>query len=112
MRLRKEMKREAKKVLKKHYWIFVMLCLLAAVLGTEFTSSLSLTKSGAGKASDAGSVNNRKGTLEVDEKFSEIVYHLVLGDEQTGLQIADEADREERESTEADPKACLLYTSV
>lgn len=37
---RKEWKSNARSVLKRHYWLFVVLCLIAAVLGTECTSSM------------------------------------------------------------------------
>ena len=37
---RKEWKAKARGVLKRHYGLFVILCLIAAILGTECTSSL------------------------------------------------------------------------
>lgn len=37
---RKEIKKRARGVLKRHYWFFMVLCLAAAFLGVEFTSSL------------------------------------------------------------------------
>lgn len=44
METRKEMKKNAKHSLKKHYWIFVVTCLVAAFLGTEFSDSLEVTR--------------------------------------------------------------------
>lgn len=41
---RKEWKERAKKTLKKHYWLFVVLCLAASFLGSEFSSSLEISK--------------------------------------------------------------------
>lgn len=38
--MRKELKRKAKQSLKKHYLRFVMVCLIAAYLGSEFSTSL------------------------------------------------------------------------
>ncbi len=38
---RKILKQQAKKNLKGHYWLFVLICLIAAFLGTEFQGSLS-----------------------------------------------------------------------
>ena len=37
---RKEIRKTARHSLKKHYWIFVAVCLLAAVLGSEYTNTL------------------------------------------------------------------------
>ncbi len=107
MLTRRAMKREARRVFKRHYWIFVMLCLLAAVLGTEFSSSLSVAKSGGDEAAEAETGGSRKGSLEVNEKFSEIVYHIASGDDETGLRIADDVDREESEQSEANPGAVM-----
>ena len=36
MRSRQELKKGGLKVLKKHYIVFVLLCLIAAFLGSEF----------------------------------------------------------------------------
>lgn len=44
METRKEMKKNAKHSLKKHYWIFVVTCLVAAFFGTEFSDSLEVTR--------------------------------------------------------------------
>lgn len=41
---RKELKKSGLKVLKKHYIIFILLCLIAAFLGSEFSNSISITK--------------------------------------------------------------------
>ena len=45
---RKEMKRAAKGVVKRHWLVLVCLCLAAALLGTEFTQSLSLVRMNTG----------------------------------------------------------------
>ena len=42
---RKEMKGAAKKVLKKHYWVLVVLCLILAFFNVEFASSLDVIES-------------------------------------------------------------------
>lgn len=41
MSTRKDMKKRAKTNLKRHYWIFVIACLIAAFLGAEYGNSLS-----------------------------------------------------------------------
>lgn len=45
---RREMKRSAKQVVKRHWLALVCLCLAAALLGTEFTQSLTLVRMGLG----------------------------------------------------------------
>ena len=40
MNTRKEWKKAGKKSLKTHYWIFITVCLLAAIIGTEYEVSL------------------------------------------------------------------------
>lgn len=44
MQTRSELKRKARKTLKKHYAIFMVACLIAAFIGTEFLGSLTITK--------------------------------------------------------------------
>lgn len=44
MKTRKELKKKARKSLKKHYPIFVVACVIAAFIGTEFTSSFSISE--------------------------------------------------------------------
>lgn len=39
---RKEIRKTARKALKKHYWFFVAACLLAAIMGTEYANTLQL----------------------------------------------------------------------
>ena len=40
MNTRKEWKKAGRKSLKAHYWIFITVCLLAAIIGTEYEVSL------------------------------------------------------------------------
>ena len=42
MPTRKEMKRKARRALKRHYIMYVAICLIAAYVGSEFTSSLNV----------------------------------------------------------------------
>ena len=44
MIVRKELKKRARNNLKKHYLIFVVTCVIAAFIGTEFTSSFSIVE--------------------------------------------------------------------
>lgn len=42
--MRKEMKRKAKQVVKSHYGILLIVCLIGTFVGSEFTNSLDFTK--------------------------------------------------------------------
>ena len=44
METRKKLKKKARQNLKKHYPIFMVACVIAAFIGSEFISSLSVTK--------------------------------------------------------------------
>ena len=44
MKSRKELKKSGLNVIKNHYIIFILLCLIAAFLGSEFSNSISITK--------------------------------------------------------------------
>ena len=44
METRSELKKRARKNLKKHYLIFLVACVIAAFIGTEFVGSLNITK--------------------------------------------------------------------
>ena len=44
METRSELKKRARKNLKKHYPIFLVACVIAAFIGTEFAGSLNITK--------------------------------------------------------------------
>ncbi|MDD7219830.1 MAG: DUF975 family protein [Clostridia bacterium] len=41
---RKEMKKRAKSVLKKHYWIFLVLCIFAGIAGVNYSDALDFVK--------------------------------------------------------------------
>ena len=41
---RKELKRNGRRSLKKHYWLFVAICLFAAFIGAEFVTSLDVVR--------------------------------------------------------------------
>ena len=44
METRKELKRKARKNLKKHYPIFMVVCVIAAFIGAEFIGSLNISE--------------------------------------------------------------------
>lgn len=104
---RKEMKKNGRKVLRKHYWLFVMLCLLAAVLGTEFSSSLTTVKSIV-KAEETPDTNmSTTGTTGINQQFSEILYAIAAGETDEGQKVADDITSEQIKKTKATPNTIL-----
>ena len=63
MKSRKELKKIGKHSLKKHYVIFVAACLIAAFLGSEFTTSL-----------DFSSAQRREETVQEFEKICRAIF--------------------------------------
>ena len=45
MKLRKELKIKARKNFKRHYLLFILVCLIGAFIGAEYKNSLFITKS-------------------------------------------------------------------
>lgn len=88
MKKRKEMKRTARGVLKRHYWLFVVLCLLAAMFGTEFSSSLTILESTTEQRTE-GVIVHSLGTQGMNEQFARILSELVRGNEKKGRELAD-----------------------
>ena len=41
---RKELAGSAKKIIKTHYWFLLIVCLIAAFIGSEFTETFNLLK--------------------------------------------------------------------
>lgn len=103
--MRKELKERAKKVLKKHYWLFVMLCLFAAVLGTEFTTSLTSIKSLVSKETGVTADISTTGTTGINQKFTEILYDFAEGNDEQGKKLAEEATQGYIEKTKENPNA-------
>lgn len=67
---RKEMKQLGRQSLKKHYIMFLAVCLIAAFLGTEFTGSLKFVKTyspTSEQVSPSGTVTVQKGIIDVTE---------------------------------------------
>ncbi|MDO4557081.1 MAG: hypothetical protein Q4B70_18375, partial [Lachnospiraceae bacterium] len=106
MTTRKEMKKRAKAVLKRHYIIFVVACLIGMFVGSEFDSSTNFLVKGkngstvevetSGKEEEVtvenGITEGSKGAMDVLEK-------MIAGDSEGGKQLADEIVEDEVESS-------------
>lgn len=95
MKSRKELKADARKILKRHYWMLVVLCLAAAVLGTECTSSLSGVKISS-RGPDSMEGFTATGTSGITQEFSRI---LMDGINQAALTM----EEKEKEENRSDP---------
>lgn len=69
---RKELAKNAKKNLKKHYWLLVAVCLFAAFIGSEYTETMEAFKS-------LGTVNNEiQGAASVEANVDTVANSSVV----------------------------------
>lgn len=85
---RKQMKAKARKILKKHYLLLLLVCLLAAFLGSEFAGSLVYF-----------TPKKQESETEVTEKNSldTALQEAIFGNEEEGRRIAGELVEKEQE---------------
>lgn len=79
---RKELKRRAKHNLKKHYLLFVALCLIAAFIGSEFSSSLSIINSATPES--AGTYTEDSTVNGPEEGLADVILHIISGNLEEG----------------------------
>lgn len=99
MKSRKHMKKAARQSLKKHYLIFVVVCLLAAYMGSEFVSSLDMfnitpnegQESGTEESKLQGEVNG--GVVVKQNGVVDVLMDALSEKEDTG--IRNEAGKEQ-----------------
>ena len=76
MPTRKEMKRKARRALKRHYIMYVAICLIAAYVGSEFTSSLNVLD-----VTPASGSYHTEERLErpsgINEGFADVMYDML-----------------------------------
>lgn len=90
---RKECKKAAKQVIKRHYLLFVLICLLAAFLGAEYKNGLNILNVQfpiTEQVSPSQNITSINGLGENDVLLS-VMTHMILGQEQKGQQLSDEA---------------------
>lgn len=96
MPTRKEMKRKARRALKRHYIMYVAICLIAAYVGSEFTSSLNVLD-----VTPASGSYHTEERLErpsgINEGFADVMYDMLAGDEEDGKDLSEELKAEEIE---------------
>lgn len=96
MKSRKELKKSARKNLKHHYPIFVVACVIAAFIGTEFTSTFNITENKVlpettikeSKKVDQAIQDALKGETEKSKKATkEIKEEIIKNDKQTQTKV-------------------------
>ena len=92
MSTRKQLKKKARQRLKKHYFLLVLVCLLAAFLGSEFQSSLIYVK----PVKTGPTAQNITENSELMNALSAIF----SGDEDSGRRIAGEMVEKEKEKSD------------
>ena len=82
MSYRKDLKRRAKHRLKKHYPLFVALCLIAAFIGSEFSSSLSIINSANPENAETSTEDSAANGPE--EGLADVILHIISGNLEEG----------------------------
>lgn len=105
MQSRKEMKRSAKHSLKKHYWIFVIICLIAAFIGSEFTNSLSVERVNSyEEEAQKNVVETGSTTAAHSSDVYGVITDLITGNTEGGKELSQELINEEVEKSKKQSK--------
>ena len=103
MEQRGSMKARARKVLKKHYWMCVALCLVSAAIGSEFSASLAVIRPHLSSGqSDPNGRNESANSLS--GIFLEFAQDIESGKEK---ERAEEAQKRDVEDSKKNKKAVL-----
>lgn len=91
---RKELKRNGKHSLKRHYWLFVAICLFAAFVGAEFASSLDVIRydENAYVSGDYSSEQSAEGNLKLTaaggDMAESVVSAIIIGGLDSGKALS------------------------
>lgn len=87
---RKEMKKQARQTVKRHYALFLAICLVSAFLGSEFSDSIKSIKTYSTEfthAAVSGTVAASKGVVDVAED-------IAAGDTESGRKLSKKIEKE------------------
>ena len=93
MPTRKEMKRRAKRALKRHYIMYVAICLIAAYIGSEFSSSLDVLETAP--PAEYHEEERLDGPSGSSEGAADVIYRILEENEESGRELADEIKDEQ-----------------
>lgn len=82
---RKYLKQNSKKSFKKHYWLFVFACLIAAIIGVDFASTMTTIRSSTEYTSSAI-------ISETDNANDNVIDNLFSGNVDEAKSISDKAE--------------------
>lgn len=92
---RKELKKQAKKSLKKHYWIFVVLCLAATYLGAGSSGSLSVINMPSG---EAAMEEVSTGVVPETPQMSTVIAEAIMGENEESRETSRELKEQAEDS--------------
>lgn len=97
MLTRKEMKQKARQSLRKHYLIFVIVCAVAAMLGSEFSGSLNGIRIESREKQTHNTTVN--GIVGGQPNLSDVVLEALQGNEKESRELSNELKEQEVEDT-------------
>ena len=99
MTIRKDLKTKAKHVLKKHYWLLIVACLLSMFFGLEFryTDGMRMGYLTGESSTVSGGVASLGGSPS-GASFRQVVSDVLSGDSQAGDEEAQEIIKKEQET--------------
>ena len=111
MNIRKRLKEQGRRSLKKHYAIFVAACLIAAFLGSEFTSSLDFSSAQKREESIQQFENNLQGDFSSDIKtevsgvsWEDVLRTIAENGTETGREMTRQIEEDEiRDAADGNP---------
>lgn len=119
METRKEMKKQARKSLKKHYWIFVVACLIAAFFGTEFAGSLEITRVYSPEdIAVTTQLNGITASIILDDRMDDLINAMLDGNFDESRQISGEitqkfeASKEEKAQQKGRGVLAMVMNSI
>ena len=111
MNIRKRLKEQGRRSLKKHYAIFVATCLIAAFLGSEFTSSLDFSSAQKREEDIRQFENNLQGDFSSDIKtevsgvsWEDVLRTIAENGTETGREMTRQIEEDEiRDAADGNP---------
>ena len=104
MRTRKEMKADAGKVLKRHYGLFLLLCMVASLLGGEIALTGNIWKDGVGQGGAFAPVSFSQGMVV---NLVDFTADIARGEQKRREQEIHEAEERYVEESERNKDAIL-----
>ena len=98
------MKKAAKRSLKKHYWIFLAACLIAAFLNVEFSGTLSFAQVNVKPAQEAEGSPSSGNTALQQAGAWDVMNDILSGNEKEGKQLSEQIRQAQiQQSGQANP---------